>query len=136
MFALAHGVTAAEWHTNPAVRFALPPLTPELVQSDDDADDQDMKVDEQDEKKTQALWQGWESGERARDAAKAAGQWPDGARIGRGHGSPYLQPQYARSMRAGIKSKEGRPLQGVAHSDARAYPRLAVQQRVHDNSGA
>ena len=28
----------------------------------------------------------WESGERKRDAARAAMQWPDGEPVGRGHG--------------------------------------------------
>ena len=55
----------------------------------------------------------WESGERKRDAARAAMQWPDGEPVGRGHGSPYLKERWAKAMAAGIKKVEGRPDEGV-----------------------
>ena len=52
---------------------------------------------------------------------------------------------YAEETRSGCHTALGRERAAAvgicayrsrAHSDARAYPRLAVQQRVHDNSGA
>ena len=39
---------------------------------------------------------------------RARGTWPDGARVGRGHGQPYLQPAYADLIRSGRKTWEGR----------------------------
>jgi ASC-1-like (ASCH) protein len=39
---------------------------------------------------------------------RAAGRWPDGNRMGRGHGQPYLKPEYADLIRSGAKTWEGR----------------------------
>lgn len=47
-------------------------------------------------------------------AAKKAGFWPDGVRVGRGHGQPYLQKQYADAIVSGKKTVEGRPGNGWA----------------------
>ena len=59
-------------------------------------------------------WAEWESGEAALEEAKRRGRWPDGARLGKGHVRPYLQPPYARSIRDGSKTVEGRPRSGWA----------------------
>jgi ASC-1-like (ASCH) protein len=61
-------------------------------------------------------WSGWSSGEAELAAAKRAGRWPDGQKIGRGHGQPYLQPVYAHAIRDQSKSVEGRPGIGWAAS--------------------
>jgi len=36
-------------------------------------------------------------------------RWPDGAKLGRGHGQPYLQPTYAQAISNKSKTIEGRP---------------------------
>ena len=59
-------------------------------------------------------WSGWSSGETELAAVNRAGRWPDGQKIGRGHGQPYLQPQYAHAMRRLAKTVEGRPGTGWA----------------------
>ena len=55
----------------------------------------------------------WQSGESARDAAKASGVWPDGRKVGKGHGQPYLAPKWAVALSARKKLFEGRPHEGV-----------------------
>ena len=107
MFALTHGVSEAEWRSNPSVRFNNPPLPLELQNSDEDSSGTCGD-------KSAGFSSGWVSGEEARDAAKAAGFWPDGARVGRGHGQPYLQPHWAKQIREGLKTYEGRPREGVS----------------------
>ena len=67
-------------------------------------------------------WSAWRSGEDVRDAAKDKGKWPDGAPVGRGHGSPYLKPHWAKRMRRGEKLIEGRPLDGVRSQREPAPP--------------
>ena len=42
---------------------------------------------------------------RARDACRKKGCWPDGKPIGRGHGQPYLAPQWAIKIADGSKRK-------------------------------
>ena len=54
----------------------------------------------------------WSSGEKELAVARHAGQWADGAKIGRGHGSPYLQMAYAQAIRNRTKTVEGRPGKG------------------------
>jgi ASC-1-like (ASCH) protein len=61
-------------------------------------------------------WSGWASGETELGNAQKSGKWPDGQKIGRGHGQPYLQPIYAHAMRAKLKTVEGRPGVGWASS--------------------
>ena len=56
-----------------------------------------------------ADWSDWASGETELQAARLAGKWPDGQKIGRGHGSPYLQPSYAHAIQELSKTVEGRP---------------------------
>jgi ASC-1-like (ASCH) protein len=56
----------------------------------------------------------WDDGSRALQQARNARQWADGSPLGRGHGCPYLQPQYALAMRSGKKTVEGRPHAGWA----------------------
>lgn len=51
----------------------------------------------------------WRSGEDVRDIALEHGKWGDGEPIGRGHGSPYLQPKWAADIHAVVKRIEGRP---------------------------
>ena len=63
---------------------------------------------------TQHRWHpSWRSGERERDNAKAAKQWPGGEPVGRGHDSPYLKERWARAIAPGVKKVEGRPDEGV-----------------------
>lgn len=50
---------------------------------------------------------------RARDACRKKGCWPDGKPIGRGHGQPYLAPQWAIKIADGSKKVEGRADDGV-----------------------
>lgn len=56
----------------------------------------------------------WRSGVDARNAATGLGHWPDGCKVGRGHGSPYLQPIWASKMARGEKVVEARPNDGVS----------------------
>ena len=68
-------------------------------------------------------WAGWSSGEVELAAVQRAGKWPDGRKLGRGHGQPYLKPCYARSIRDGSKTVEGRPGTGWASNvKADEYP--------------
>ena len=62
----------------------------------------------------ESTWSGWASGETELAAVQKVGRWPDGQAIGCGHGQPYLQPKYARLMRFGQKTVEGRPGTGWA----------------------
>lgn len=59
-------------------------------------------------------WEGWDSGEDALKEALRRGRWPDGARVGKGHVRPYLQPVYARAIADRSKPVEGRPVHGWA----------------------
>lgn len=59
-------------------------------------------------------WADWDSGQAALDAALRSGRWPDGARVGKAHVRPYLQPEYARKIASGSKTVEGRPANGWA----------------------
>lgn len=52
---------------------------------------------------------GWSSGEKELAEARCTGRWPDGAKVGRGHGQPYLQQKYALAIHHGTKTVEGRP---------------------------
>ena len=58
----------------------------------------------------------WRSGENVRDNAIELRKWGDGQPVGRGHGSPYLQPRWAACIHNGVKRIEGRPWDGVRHS--------------------
>ena len=49
------------------------------------------------------------SGKPQLAAVIAKKRWPDGRPVGRGHASPYLQPQYAAAIADGRKKVEGRP---------------------------
>ena len=123
MFRLLHGVSEEEWRTNPDVRFPIPPFVPELDGSGDESGDESTSAGG-DDKLPQ---DGWRSGEQERDAAKQAGKWPDGAPLGRGHGSPYLQPEYALKIAAAEKTVEGRPREGVCARVASPPQRLHSQ---------
>jgi len=59
-------------------------------------------------------WSGWTSGDAELAAFQRVGKWPDGKPLGRGHGQPYLQPQYAHAIRCKQKKVEGRPGTGWA----------------------
>ena len=63
-----------------------------------------------------AGWSGWASGETELAVAQLAGKWPDGQKLGRGHGQPYLQPLYAHAIREQSKTVEGRPGIGWAEN--------------------
>ena len=58
----------------------------------------------------------WKSGEDVRHKAIELRKWADGQPVGRGHGSPYLQPRWAASIHNGVKRVEGRPWDGVRHA--------------------
>ena len=65
---------------------------------------------------------GWPSGRRKLRTAWDASRWPDGAKVGRGHGQPYLMAKYARAVAKGEKTVEGRPgggwlAKGIAPND-------------------
>ena len=53
---------------------------------------------------------GWPSGRRELKLAKYhVSRWPDGQKVGRGHGQPYLMAKYAKAVAKGEKTVEGRP---------------------------
>ena len=56
----------------------------------------------------------WDGGDLALAAFRRRGEWADGARLDRGHGQPYLQPEFARAIRDLRKTVEGRPREGWA----------------------
>ena len=76
---------------------------PILARSDDSSDEA-----------VEDTWVGWVSGEVQRDTVRSSGFWPDGAAVGSGHGSPYLQPIFAHAIRSKAKRVEGRPCDGVS----------------------
>ena len=63
----------------------------------------------------------WRTGQAALKLAKRAKRWPDGAPLGKGFGSPYLQAEYAEQIGALEKPTEGRPgggwLTGIKKND-------------------
>ena len=59
-------------------------------------------------------WSNFRSGVPELNEIRTAGAWPDGAALGRGHGQPYLQPQYAQAIANKTKTVEGRPGVGWA----------------------
>ena len=95
MFALSHGMSWHAWHAQDAATRAslVPQQKPVMLPSD--ASETSGEEEEEDDRADP--WAGWVSGEEQRDAAKAAKAWPDGAPLGCGHGSPYLQPRWARA---------------------------------------
>ena len=54
------------------------------------------------------------SGVQMMQRIKRAEAWPDGERLGSGHGSPWLQPKYADQIESLQKTIEGRPRDGWA----------------------
>ena len=50
----------------------------------------------------------WTTGEAELRGVRRAGHWEDGAPLGRGHASPYLQPHFERQIVMGTKCVEGR----------------------------
>lgn len=66
---------------------------------------------------------GWPSGRRQLKFAKYhVSRWPDGQKVGRGHGQPYLMAKYAKAVAKGEKTVEGRPgggwlAKGIAPDD-------------------
>ena len=62
------------------------------------------------------------SGRRVLRDARLAKHWPDGQKIGRGFGMPYLQLKYAKAVAKKQKTVEGRPgggwlANGIAPND-------------------
>lgn len=62
------------------------------------------------------------SGRRVLRDARHAKHWPDGQKVGRGFGQPYLQYKYARAVAMKQKTVEGRPgggwlAKGIAPND-------------------
>ena len=51
----------------------------------------------------------WLSGRSKLEEARNKSHWPDGQKVGRGFGQPYLHEKYARSVSTGQKTVEGRP---------------------------
>lgn len=48
-------------------------------------------------------WEDWQSGSEELSKVRAHGQWADGSPFGNLHHTPYLQPTYARQMKAGAQ---------------------------------
>ena len=109
MFALTHGMEWMEWSALDPDERAMKQkeisreMVPILAPSDDSSDEA-----------VEDMWEGWVSGEVQRDTVRSSGFWPDGAAVGSGHGSPYLQPIFAHAIRSKAKRVEGRPRDGVS----------------------
>ena len=117
MFRLAYGVSEHDFYmtdASPEER-GIRRAKPQLHNSDTNGESSDDGV-----AAGSAKWSNWQSGEAGRDAAKMSGHWPDGKKVGRGHGQPYLKPKWARAIRAGRKCVVGRPDEGVRGAAARA----------------
>ena len=64
----------------------------------------------------------WPSGRSKLREARDKSCWPNGEKVGRGYGQPYLQETYARAVSIGLKTVEGRPgggwlAKGIAPND-------------------
>ena len=97
MFQMTFGTTHAEFYAverSPADR-GIPYAVPELCSSDFGEAGKDTCIltaaaaaAPTDGHARIIMHRDWQSGESARDAAKASGVWPDGRKVGKGHGQP------------------------------------------------
>ena len=125
MFQLMYGMPLSEWESKSRPR----PMELEdwMIPSDDgclsSSSEEAQKDEEESTGNAECGWSGWRSGEAERDSVKSLGRWHDGTPIGKGHGSPYLAPRWAKQMHGGWKVVEGRPDEGVSTIELRPLTR-------------
>ena len=115
MFQILTNMTKAEWDAQgltPDER-GIPYATPILDLSDDSGEGNEDASSLPRKQRVGSCAQKWRASETERDRARQCGLWPDGARVGRGFGQPYLKPAYAEAITQGLKTVEGRPNEGV-----------------------
>ena len=109
MFRLSSGMSPQQFAATgkTAAELGFAKMEPKYVASDEDVDVTNSATH------AALSTHGWRSGEITRDAVVKARVWDDGAPYGRGHGSPYLKPEWAKRMHDRQKTIEGRPDEGV-----------------------
>lgn len=134
MFQIMTGMSKKEWNAQglTADQRGIPHATPTLDFSDDSGEHSEDAAAHKPRKQQDIIHGKYRRSEQERDRCREHGKWPDGHRVGRGFGQPYLQPEYAEAIASGAKTVEGRINEGVSlQPSPNTSAGAALISRVH-----